>query len=56
MASRFGCINRRESLTCSKDCGLSHFHDADIKETLIKIAPQEKDTIDASKYGEIVGP
>ncbi|KAH8911507.1 carbonic anhydrase [Coniochaeta sp. PMI_546] len=37
------------------DCGLTHFHDADIKDELIKIAPQEKDTINTSKYGEIVG-
>lgn len=34
---------------------MSHFHDDEIKEALIKIAPQEEDTINASKYGEIVG-
>ncbi|KAL7793097.1 carbonic anhydrase [Trichoderma ceciliae] len=37
------------------DCGMTHFHDAKIKEALLEIAPQEKDTINASKYGEIVG-
>ncbi|EHK18195.1 uncharacterized protein TRIVIDRAFT_44787 [Trichoderma virens Gv29-8] len=37
------------------DCGMTHYHDATIKEALIEIAPQEKDTINASKYGEIAG-
>jgi carbonic anhydrase len=34
---------------------MTHFHDAKIKEALIEIAPQEKDTINATKYGEIAG-
>ncbi|RFU77119.1 hypothetical protein TARUN_5100 [Trichoderma arundinaceum] len=37
------------------DCGMTHYHDSRIKEALIEIAPQEKDTINASKYGEIAG-
>ncbi|KAF2647318.1 carbonic anhydrase [Lophiostoma macrostomum CBS 122681] len=37
------------------DCGMTHFHDAEIKKALIEIAPQEKDAINATKYGEIVG-
>ena len=35
------------------DCGMSHFHDDAIKEALIEIAPQEKASIEASKFGEI---
>ncbi|KAH6608572.1 hypothetical protein Trco_001918 [Trichoderma cornu-damae] len=38
------------------DCGMTHFHDSRIREALVEIAPQEKDAINASKYGEIVGP
>ncbi|KAI5456867.1 carbonic anhydrase [Mariannaea sp. PMI_226] len=37
------------------DCGMTHFHDADIRKALLEIAPQEKETINASKYGEIAG-
>ncbi|RFU27146.1 hypothetical protein B7463_g9192, partial [Scytalidium lignicola] len=35
------------------DCGLSHFHDADIKKALIDIAPLESEAIERSKFGEI---
>lgn len=35
---------------------MTHYHDSRIKEALVEIAPQEKDTINASKYGEIAGP
>jgi carbonic anhydrase len=35
---------------------MTHYHDARVREALIEIAPQEKDTINATKYGEIVGP
>ncbi|UKZ68818.1 uncharacterized protein TrAtP1_009837 [Trichoderma atroviride] len=35
------------------DCGMTHFHDADIKKALVEIAPQEKTSIEASKFGEI---
>ncbi|KAL6872979.1 carbonic anhydrase [Trichoderma novae-zelandiae] len=37
------------------DCGMTHFHDARVREALIRIAPQEKETINATKYGEITG-
>ncbi|PTB66914.1 carbonic anhydrase [Trichoderma citrinoviride] len=37
------------------DCGMTHFHDARVREALIKFAPQEKETINATKYGEITG-
>ncbi|KAF2096246.1 carbonic anhydrase [Rhizodiscina lignyota] len=37
------------------DCGMTHFHDADIRKALIEVAPEEKETIDASKFGEIKG-
>jgi carbonic anhydrase len=34
---------------------MTHYHDADIKDALVQIAPKEKDTINTLKYGEIVG-
>lgn len=34
---------------------MTHFHDARVREALIQIAPREKDTINATKYGEITG-
>ncbi|KAH8789143.1 carbonic anhydrase [Hyaloscypha finlandica] len=37
------------------DCGMTHFHDDAIKETLLQIAPGEKVSIEASKFGEIKG-
>ncbi|PTB39463.1 hypothetical protein M441DRAFT_28592 [Trichoderma asperellum CBS 433.97] len=37
------------------DCGMTHFHDANIREALLDFAPQEKETINATKYGEITG-
>ncbi|KAL7809705.1 carbonic anhydrase [Trichoderma aethiopicum] len=37
------------------DCGMTHFHDARVREALIQIAPQEKETINATKFGEITG-
>lgn len=38
-----------------KDCGMTHFHDKDVKQALIEIAPDERETINASQYGEIKG-
>lgn len=32
-----------------------HFHDLAIKKALIEVAPHEKETIEASKFGEITG-
>jgi len=37
------------------DCGMTHFHDDAIKEALLEIAPQEKASLEASKFGEIKG-
>ncbi|KAK1241384.1 hypothetical protein MKX08_001358 [Trichoderma sp. CBMAI-0020] len=37
------------------DCGMTHFHNADIREALLEFAPQEKEIINATKYGEITG-
>lgn len=34
---------------------MTHFHDANIREALLDFAPQEKETINATKYGEITG-
>lgn len=34
---------------------MTHFHDADIKKALLEIAPHEKESIEASKFGEITG-
>lgn len=37
------------------DCGMSHFHDADIKAALGELAPEEKETIGGMEFGEIKG-
>jgi carbonic anhydrase len=37
------------------DCGMSHFHDDTIKAALTELAPAEKESIDAMKFGEIKG-
>lgn len=37
------------------DCGMTHFHDDDIKKALLELAPGEADSIGQSKYGEITG-
>jgi carbonic anhydrase len=38
------------------DCGLTHVHDADVKKMLLEVSPQEKDTIESMKFGEITKP
>jgi carbonic anhydrase len=35
------------------DCGLTHYHDADIKKALFEIDPGSRELIEASKFGEI---
>ncbi|ORY07285.1 carbonic anhydrase [Clohesyomyces aquaticus] len=35
------------------DCGMTHYHDADIRAALRDLAPEETEAIDASKFGEI---
>ncbi|CAG8956586.1 hypothetical protein HYFRA_00003975 [Hymenoscyphus fraxineus] len=35
------------------DCGMSHFHDAEVKKSLSELAPEEKGNIDGMKFGEI---
>ncbi|KAJ5613404.1 hypothetical protein N7510_006598 [Penicillium lagena] len=35
------------------DCGMIHFHDADIRKALLEIATHEKEFIGASEFGEI---
>ncbi|KAF4451659.1 carbonic anhydrase [Fusarium austroafricanum] len=35
------------------DCGMSHFSDADIRQAMLKIAPEEERVINNSRYGEI---
>lgn len=37
------------------DCGMTHFHDDAIKAALTEIAPEEKNSIESSKFGEITG-
>lgn len=36
------------------DCGMTHFHDDEIKKALSEIAPEEKSAIDEMKFGEIL--
>jgi carbonic anhydrase len=35
------------------DCGLTHYHDDNIKAALGEIAPEEKEAIEGMKFGEI---
>jgi carbonic anhydrase len=35
------------------DCGLTHYHDADIKKALLEIAPGSRELIEACNFGEI---
>ncbi|KAF8852868.1 carbonic anhydrase [Acephala macrosclerotiorum] len=37
------------------DCGMTHFHDSEIKKALLELAPEEKSLIEDAKYGEITG-
>ena len=37
------------------DCGMTHFHDDKIKAALTELAPEEKASIEAMKFGEIKG-
>jgi carbonic anhydrase len=32
---------------------MTHFHDDDIKKALLEIAPEEKNSIESSQFGEI---
>ncbi|KAJ5772103.1 hypothetical protein N7520_002632 [Penicillium odoratum] len=34
------------------DCGLTHFHNADIKQALLEIAPHEQELIKAPEFGK----
>jgi carbonic anhydrase len=43
-------------LTVLSDCGLSHFHDDQIREALKEISPEAKDLIESTKFGEITAP
>jgi len=46
-------IPQNLSLTYSLDCGMTHFHDDQIKNALGEIAPQEKERIETMTFGEI---
>lgn len=35
------------------DCGMTHFHDAEVKKALVEISPSEKASIENMKFGEI---
>jgi len=35
------------------DCGMTHFHDAEVKKALVEMAPSEKASIEDMKFGEI---
>ena len=37
------------------DCGMTHFHDHQIKTALTELAPEEQASIEAMKFGEIKG-
>ena len=35
------------------DCGMTHFHNADVRKALLEIAPEEKEALEVMKFGEI---
>jgi len=35
------------------DCGMSHYHDSDIKKALLEVNPEAKDLVESLKFGEI---
>ncbi|KAK1067219.1 hypothetical protein LTR74_006587 [Friedmanniomyces endolithicus] len=37
------------------DCGVTHYHDSQIREALSELAPTDKTAIEATKFGEIKG-
>lgn len=39
--------------TSPSDCGMTHYHDADIKKALLEVSPESKDLIESLKFGEI---
>lgn len=41
--------------TLHPDCGMTHFLDPTVRETLLKISPLKKDEIEAMEFGEIRG-
>ena len=36
------------------DCGMTHYHDADVKKVLLEVNPEAKELIESLQYGEIV--
>ena len=48
---RYGVSPRTKTL----DCGMTHYYDSMIRETLLKISPSEKEQIDSMSFGEITG-
>lgn len=37
------------------DCGMTHYHDAMVRERLLRVAPSEKAQIEIMSFGEIKG-
>jgi hypothetical protein len=37
------------------DCGMTHFYDPEVRKTLLKISPSEKEQIESMSFGEITG-
>lgn len=37
------------------DCGLTHFHDEDVRKALIELDPEGEKRIKESQFGEITG-
>jgi len=42
-------------LKIRKDCGVTHFHDEAIRETLMGIAPGEEEKLAKMEFGQIIG-
>ncbi|KFA55580.1 hypothetical protein S40293_09221 [Stachybotrys chartarum IBT 40293] len=47
---------KTEELIHRLDCGMSHVCDEIMRQAMLSIAPDQKDVISESKYGEMAGP
>jgi carbonic anhydrase len=46
-------MRHNDSKLTSIDCGVTHFHDDDVKKALLEVTPEAEELINASKFGEI---
>jgi hypothetical protein len=51
----FRAITERTVLKQRTDCGMTHYYDPVVRDSLLKIAPSKKEEIEAMSFGEITG-